>query len=76
MVQRSDQRRPAQFLILAVLLFFIGAGLQLSAVALWPWALYAIGAFVMVQAVVSWLDCMHAYCPGCLSTMTIWPWIK
>lgn len=76
LTMRTDQSRPVHFLILAVLLSAAGATLHLLAMALWPWAFYIAGAFVLVQAVVSWLDCRYAYCPRCLSSMYVWPWSR
>lgn len=76
LVQRTDQKRPAYFLMLAVLLLGVGVALHFLAVALWPWVFYGIGAFVLTQVVVAWLDCKYAYCPQCLSTRYVWPWSK
>ena len=75
MVRRTD-RRPAQFLVFAVLLLGVGATLQFLAVALWPWIFYGIGAFVLSQGALKWVDCRNAYCPGCMFRMYVWPWSK
>jgi hypothetical protein len=74
--QRSDQRRPAEFLTVALVIFGVGAALHYFAVAMWPWVVYAVGAFVLLQAVIAWFDCKWGHCPGCNHTMYVWPWLK
>ncbi len=76
LVQRSDQARPFQFLGVAAVFLAVGGGLQIFSVALYPWIAYGLGAFVLSQAGVKWMDCVHAYCPACHHTMNIWPWTK
>lgn len=76
MVQRSERNRPAQFAVVAAVFLSIGAGLQVSAVQMWPWLFYGIGVFVLVQLGVKLSDAAAAYCPRCHHTMSIWPWTK
>jgi hypothetical protein len=72
----GGQEAPATFLIVASICFGLGAVLHLLAGGLWPWVLYGIVVFVLVQVGVAWTDCCGTCCPRCEFKVRVWPWSR
>lgn len=72
----GGQEAPGTFLIVAALCLAVGGFVHLLSIAVWPWVLYAIAGFVLVQVGVAWLDCREAYCPRCSFKVRVWPWSR
>jgi hypothetical protein len=68
------KQRALQFLALAAIVFGTGATLHIVGIGAWPWAMYGIGFFVLVQVMVKWVDYMFCRCPHCNHVTYVWPW--
>lgn len=70
----GGQEAPGTFLAIAVP--FIVAGLVLLAmgVAMWPYVLLGLGAFVGLQVAVALSDCSRSTCPTCNEPAKVKPW--
>jgi hypothetical protein len=72
----GGQEAPGTFLIVAAAIYALGAVLHLGAVGVWPWVLYSIGGFVLLQAGVAWIDCRGASCLRCGCRVRVWLWSR
>ena len=73
---KEDAERAVSFSVFALLIIGVGAAMHLAGVKIWPWWLYAIGGFVLSQALLKWLGSVNRYCPKCHHAVSVWPWTK
>ena len=73
---QGGQEAPGTFLVIGFAVAGAGIGLHYFGISIWPWVLYGIAGFVLLQAMVAWMDCSGTYCPECKFKVRVWPWSK